>query len=303
MTSSAVRLETDDYRTLGERLPRRGWRSSPFVRQFVRNRPAVVALLFFLVLIAVAIEAPALAPYNPTKVQILQKLKSPSRDHWLGTDQFGRDVWSRLLYGARLTFFYAFIAIGLAAGIGVPLGAIAGYARGWVDAVIMRLTDILLAFPGLLLALVVLVVLGSGLKHAEIAVGISLIPVYVRLVRGTMLSVREREYVLAAEIVGCSPARLLVRHILSNVWSQVIILSTTALGWSIVIAATLNFLGLGVAPPTPEWGADLASGRQWLNVGWWVSTAPGVAITIVILAVNFLGDGLTEALDPGLRRR
>ena len=236
-------------------------------------------------------------------MQIVHKLKAPSREHWLGTDQFGRDVWSRLLWGSRLTFFYAFIAIGVAAGIGVPLGAIAGYSRGWVDATIMRLTDILLAFPGLLLALVVLTVLGSGLVNAQIAVGISLIPVYVRLVRGTLLSVREREYVLAAEVVGCTPARMLTRHILSNVWSQVIILSTAALGWSIVIAATLNFLGLGVQPPTPEWGADLAAGRQWLNVGWWISTAPGVAITIVILAINYLGDGLTEALDPGLRRR
>jgi peptide/nickel transport system permease protein len=167
----------------------------------------------------------------------------------------------------------------------------------------MRLTDILLAFPGLLLALVVLTVLGSGLVNAEIAVGISLIPVYVRLVRGTMLSVREREYVIAARVIGCTPVRLLSRHILANIWTQVIVLSTSALGWAIVIAATLNFLGLGVAPPTPEWGADLAAGRQWLNVSWWVSTAPGVAITLVILAVSFLGDGLSEALDPGLRRR
>lgn len=302
MATSALRFD-DDRVLLGERPRRRGLRSSQFVRQFVHNKAAVVALLFFVVLVVVAAEAPRLAPYNATKVQVLQKLKSPSRAHWLGTDQFGRDVWSRLLLGSRLTFFYAFIAIGVAAGIGVPLGALAGYARGWVDAVIMRLTDILLAFPGLLLALVVLTVLGSGLRNAEIAVGISLIPVYVRLVRGTMLSVREREYVLAAQVVGCSPTRLLGRHILSNVWSQVIILSTSALGWSIVIAATLNFLGLGVKPPTPEWGADLAAGRQWLNVGWWISTAPGVAITLVILAINFLGDGLTEALDPGLRRR
>lgn len=297
MATNALALTAGDLRT------RAGWRSSRAVRQFVRNRLAVISLIFFLGLIVIAALAPTIAPFSPVKVVVTNRLRSPSSDHFMGTDQFGRDVWSRLLYGSRLTFFYAFIAVGLAAGVGVTLGALAGYARGWVDAVIMRLMDILLAFPGLLLALVVLTVLGSGLVNAEIAVGISLIPVYVRLVRGTMLSVREREYVLAATVVGCSAPRLLVRHILSNVWSQVIILSTSALGWSIVIAATLNFLGLGVKPPTAEWGADLASGRQWLNVGWWVCTAPGVAITLVILAVNFLGDGLTEALDPGLRRR
>jgi peptide/nickel transport system permease protein len=303
MASNVRSLDAGDSIAFGGRRAGRGWISSPGVRQFLRNRAAVAALLFFILLIAVAAMASSIAPYEPTKVAVTARLKSPSSAHLLGTDQFGRDVWSRLLYGSRLTFFYAFIAVGLAAGVGVFLGAIAGYARGWVDSVIMRLMDILLAFPSLLLALVVLTVLGSGLVNAEIAVGISLIPVYVRLVRGTMLSVREREYVLAARVVGCSPARMLTRHILSNVWSQVIILSTTALGWAIVIAATLNFLGLGVKPPTAEWGADLAAGRQWLNVGWWVSTSPGVAITLVILAVNYLGDGLTEALDPGLRRR
>lgn len=286
-----------------ERPVRRGIRANPAVRQFLANKMGVAALVFFVVLSLVAWQASRIAPYDPGKVNLTAKLESPSWNHWLGTDQFGRDVWSRVVWGARLTFFYAFIAVGLAMGVGTFLGAIAGYARGWVDAAIMRFTDILLAFPGLLLALVVLTLLGPGLRNAEVAVGVSLIPVYVRLVRGTMLSVREREYVLAARVIGCGPPQMLWRHILSNVWSQVIILSTTALGWSIVIAATLNFLGLGVKPPTAEWGADLAAGRQWLNVGWWVSTGPGVAITIVILAVNYLGDGLTEALDPNLRKR
>lgn len=286
-----------------ERPVRRGIRSNPAVRQFLANRMGVISLVFFIVLSIVAWQASRIAPYDPGKVDLLHKLESPSSDHWLGTDQFGRDVWSRIIWGARLTFFYAFIAVGLAMGVGTLFGAIAGYARGWVDAAIMRLTDIMLAFPGLLLALVVLTLLGSGLRNAEIAVGVSLIPVYVRLVRGTMLSAREREHVLAARVMGCNPAQILWRHILSSIWSQVIILSTTALGWSIVTAATLNFLGLGVKPPTAEWGADLATGRQWLNVAWWVSTGPGVAITIVILAVNYLGDGLTEAFDPGLRKR
>jgi peptide/nickel transport system permease protein len=300
---SSASLITQAERMGYERPVRRGLRSRPAVRQFLANKMAVASLVFFIVLTIVAWQAPRIAPFDPGKVNLAHKLESPSTEFWLGTDQFGRDVWSRVVWGARLTFFYAFIAVGLAMGAGTLLGAIAGYGRGWVDSAIMRLTDIMLAFPGLLLALVVLIVLGPGLHNAEIAVGISLIPVYVRLVRGTMLSVREREYVLAARVIGCNPVQMLWRHVLVNIWSQVIILSTTALGWSIVIAATLNFLGLGVKPPTAEWGADLASGRQWLNVGWWVSTGPGVAITVVILAVNYLGDGLTEALDPSLRKR
>ncbi len=284
-------------------LTERGRRRNPVIREFLANRAAVVGLGVLVLLTAVAAFAPVLAPYDPTRVDVVAKLRPPSAEHLLGTDQFGRDVLSRLLYGSRLTFFYAFIAVGLAGGVGVTLGALAGYGKGWHDAVIMRGMDILLAFPGLLLAMVVLTVLGPGLTNAEIAVGVSLVPVFVRLVRGTMLSVREREYVLAARVMGCGPGRLLTRHILTNVWSQVAILATTALGWAMVTAATLNFLGLGVTPPTPEWGADLAAGRQWLSVGWWVSTAPGVAIMIVILAINYLGDGLTEALDPSLRRR
>jgi len=274
--------------------PTRARRSHPALRQFVRNRLAVVSLLALLGMTFVAIFAPALAPFDPIKLSIRTRMLVPSRTHWLGTDQFGRDIFSR---------FYAAIAIALGGGVGVALGAIAGYARGWTDTVIMRLMDILLALPGLLLALVVLTILGSGLVNAQIAVGVSLIPVYVRLVRGAMLSEREREHVIAARVLGCPPSRVLIRHILPSVWSQVAVLSTSALGWAIVIAATLNFLGLGVAPPTPEWGADLAAGRQWISTGWWIATAPGVAITVVILAINFLGDGLTEALDSNLRRQ
>jgi peptide/nickel transport system permease protein len=282
---------------------RRGWRHHPAVVQFLQNRVAVASLLLLVALSVIAYFAPQLSPYDPTKVVVTNKLKPPTSEHWLGTDQFGRDVYSRLLWGARLTVYYAFIGVGLAAVVGVTLGAIAGYVGGWIDSVIMRAMDILLAFPGLLLALVVLTILGSGLVNAQIAVGVSLIPVYVRLVRGTMLTAREREHVMAAKVTGCQPTRLLIRHVMPSVWSQVAVLSTSALGWAIVIAATLNFLGLGVKPPTAEWGADLAAGRQRLSVAWWVSTGPGVAITFVILLISYLGDGLTEALDPNLRRR
>jgi ABC-type dipeptide/oligopeptide/nickel transport system permease subunit len=283
--------------------PRARGAARPALRQFMRNRVAVGSLILLVLMGIVALFAPQLSPYDPTKLSITSRMLAPSRDHLIGTDQFGRDIFSRLLWGARLTVFYAFIAIGIGGGIGIALGAIAGYGRGWIDAAIMRAMDILLALPGLLLALVVLTILGTGLVNAQVAVGVSLIPVYVRLVRGSMLSEREREFVLAAKVMGCSPARTLLRHILPSVWSQVVILSTSALGWAIVIASTLNFLGLGVAPPTPEWGADLANGREWLTTGWWICTGPGVAITVVILAINFLGDGLTEALDANLRQR
>lgn len=277
--------------------------SRPALRQFLKNRTATGALLFLIVLALAALFAGFLAPYDPTKLNIVDRLHPPSRAHLFGTDQFGRDIFSRLLYGGRLTVFYAFIAIAIGGGIGILLGATAGYARGWPDAVIMRCMDILLAIPGLLLALVVLTILGTGLVNAQIAVGVSLIPVYVRLVRGSILAEREREYVTAARVIGAPAGRVMRRHILPSVWSQIVILSTSALGWAIVIAATLNFLGLGVAPPTPEWGADLAMGREWLTTGWWISAAPGLAITLAILAINFLGDGLSEALDPSLRRR
>jgi ABC-type dipeptide/oligopeptide/nickel transport system permease subunit len=273
------------------------------LRQFVGNRVALGSLLFLILLGLAALAASFIAPYDPNKLSIMTRMLPPSREHLMGTDQFGRDIFSRLLYGGRLTIFYAFIAVGVGGGIGVLLGALAGSSRGIIDTVIMRLMDILLAVPGLLLALVVLTILGPGLVNAHIAVGVSMIPVYVRLVRGAILSEREREYVTAAQVVGAAPGRVMRKHILPSVWSQIVILSTSVLGWAIVIAATLNFLGLGVTPPTPEWGADLASGRDWISTGWWISTFPGLAITLSILAINFLGDGLSEALDPSMRRR
>ncbi len=273
------------------------------VRQFVRNRSALAGLMVLAVVLLLTAVGPVIAPYNPVRVRVAERLRPPSAEHWLGTDQFGRDIFSRILAGARPTFLAAFVAIGVAGGCGTVLGAIAGYAGGRADNVIMRAVEIMLAFPGILLALVVISILGTGLVNVMIAVGISLIPVYTRLVRGAMLSVREQDYVMAAWAMGFPPARVLVRHMLPNVWAQVAVLSTTALGWAIIAGSTLNFLGFGVRPPTPEWGADLNAGREYLNAAWWMSTAPGVAIVLVILAINFVGDGVTEALDPALRRR
>ncbi len=298
-------MSTDVGRTswVGARSGARDRSVGLAVRQFVRNRAAVAGLMVLAVVLLLTAVGSAVAPYNPVRVRVAERLRSPSAEHWLGTDQFGRDIFSRILAGARPTFLAAFIAIGVAGGGGTVLGAIAGYAGGRADALIMRTMDILLAFPGILLALVVITILGTGLVNVMIAVGISLIPVYTRLVRGTMLSVRQQDYIMAAWAMGFRPARVLVRHMLPNVWAQVAVLSTTALGWAIIAGSTLNFLGFGVRPPTPEWGADLNAGREYLNAAWWMSTAPGVAIVLVILAINFVGDGATEALDPALRRR
>jgi ABC-type dipeptide/oligopeptide/nickel transport system permease subunit len=251
--------------------------------------------------LAIAALGPLLAPHSPVRVRVSERLRPPGPEHWLGTDQFGRDVLSRILVGARPTVVAPLLAIGIGAVIGTALGALAGSLGGAADAVLMRAIEILQAFPGILLALVVITILGTGLVNVMIAVGVSLVPVYARLVRGVLLAVRQREYVLAARAIGCSPAGVLGRHMLPSVWTQVAVLSTTALGWAIIAGSTLNFLGFGIRPPTPEWGADLNVGREYLNAAWWTSTAPGAAIVFVILAVHFVGDGLTEALDPALR--
>jgi peptide/nickel transport system permease protein len=285
-------------RVPGPGLGRPGARAA---RQFLLNRSAVAGAVALTIVLAVAVAGPLLAPYNPVRVRVSERLRPPGGQHWLGTDQFGRDILSRILVGARPTVAAPMLAIGIGGAIGTALGAAAGYAGGAADTILMRVTEILQAFPGILLALIVITILGTGLLNVMIAVGISLVPVYARLVRGVMLAVREREYVLAARAIGCSPAGMLARHMLPNVWSQVAVLSTTALGWAIIAGSTLNFLGFGIRPPTPEWGADLNVGREYLNAAWWTSTAPGVAIVFVILAIHFVGDGLTEALDPALR--
>ncbi|HKV70780.1 MAG TPA: ABC transporter permease, partial [Gemmatimonadales bacterium] len=210
------------------------------MRHFARNRLAVAGLGVLSVVLLLTLIGPAIAPYSPNHVRIVDRLRPPGPGHWFGTDQFGRDVLSRVLVGARPTFAAAFIAIGVATGAGIALGSAAGYAGGWLDGLIMRAMDILLAFPGILLALVVITILGTGLANVMIAVGVSLIPVFTRLVRGAMLSIRQRDYIPSAWAIGCGPARVLVRHMLPNIWTQVAILATTALGWAIISGSTLN---------------------------------------------------------------
>lgn len=282
----------------------RGWRGvrESFAR-FSQSKAALVSAFVLLIFIIIAVFGPSLAPHDPIKIGTGPRLQPPSRSFVFGTDQFGRDVFSRVLYGTRLTLQASIIAVVVAAGIGIPLGLSAGYAGKWTDNIISRFIDILLSFPGILLALIVVAILGTGLAKVQIAVGVSLIPAYVRLVRGSVLSAKENVYVEAARAGGCSAFRIATRHILPNIFVPLLVLTTTAVGWAIIIATSINFIGLGVQPPTPEWGADLGAARSYLGVAWWPGTFPGLAILVTILAINLVGDGLQNALDPRLKHR
>ncbi len=286
------------------RAETRGWKGvrDSFAR-YGQSKAAVVSAFVLIVLIIIAIFGPSLAPHDPIKIGTGPRLQPPSRMFLFGTDQFGRDVFSRVLYGTRLTLQASVIAVVVAAGIGIPVGLIAGYAGRWTDNIISRFIDILLSFPGILLALIVVAILGTGLAKVQIAVGVSLIPAYARLVRGSVLSAKENIYVEAARASGCSTFRIATRHILPNIFIPLLVLSTTAVGWAIIIATSINFIGLGVQPPTPEWGADLGAARSYLGVAWWPGTFPGLAILVTILAINLVGDGLQNALDPRLKHR
>jgi ABC-type dipeptide/oligopeptide/nickel transport system permease subunit len=261
------------------------------------DRFGVAALCFLALVVLLAVLAPVIAPYDPVHVTS-DNLAPPSLRHPLGTDQLGRDMLSRILWGARLTLLAPVVGIGISTLVGVPLGLLAGYSSRWMSGLIMRVMDVLLAFPGLLLALIVVTIIGSGLVNVMVAIGIAFIPVFARVVYGSTLAVRGQDYVTAARSIGCTPSWLVTRHILPNLATQIIVIASSAVGWAILTATTLNFLGFGVKLPTPEWGADLAAGKDWLQLAWWTSACPGLAITSVILASNYLGDHIAAVLDP-----
>lgn len=268
--------------------------------QLRRNRGATGGAVVLVLLGLVALAAPVLAPYDPIRQGVGPPLASPSPEHLMGTDQFGRDVFSRVLFGARISLRLGFVAVGIAAFFGLILGLIAGYYEGFAGTLIVALMDVMLAFPGILLAVAVVAVLGPSLTNAIIAIGISTIPGFTRMVRGTVLSEKHNVYIEAARVVGCSDRRLLVYHLLPNATSPIIIMATLGLGLAILSGSALTFIGLGAQPPTPEWGAVLVGGRNYLRVAPWIATFPGVAIMISVIAVNLLGDGLRDALEPRL---
>ncbi|MER0237889.1 ABC transporter permease subunit [Fulvimarina sp. MAC8] len=275
---------------------------------FSENKGAVMGLYVFIAIILIAIFAPVLAPYDATAQNRSALLVPPvwaDNGSWayiLGTDAVGRDMLSRLIYGARYSLTIGLVVVTLAVTVGISVGLVAGYVRGWVDIVIMRLMDIILAFPSLLLALVLVAVLGPGLLNAMIAIALVLQPHFVRLTRASVMAEKQREYVTAAKVVGASPLRLMVVTILPNCLGPLIVQATLSFSSAILDAAALGFLGLGAQPPTPEWGTMLADAQEFVLRAWWVVTFPGLAILVTVLAINLVGDGLRDALDPKMKR-
>ena len=293
--------------TTGAAITRPG-RFAEFWRYFSENRGAIVGLVVFVAFIIIAILADVIAPHSPTQQYRDALLQPPmwqeggSAQFILGTDAVGRDLLSRLIHGARYSFFIGLIVVVIAASSGVFIGLIAGFARGWVDTLIMRLMDILLAFPSLLLALVMVAILGPSLVNAMIAIAIVLQPHYVRLTRAAVLQELPKDYVTAARVVGASRMRLMLVTVLPNCLAPIIVQAALSFSTAILDAAALGFLGLGAQPPTPEWGTMLADSREFVLRAWWVVTFPGLAILINVLAINLMGDGLRDALDPKLKR-
>lgn len=268
--------------------------------RLMKNKGAMAGSFILIFFIGAALLAPVLAPFPIDEMKMENRFLPPSMNHLLGTDEFGRDILSRMMYGGRISLMMGLVAVSIAGITGVVLGVISGYYRR-IDIYIMQMMDILLAFPSLLLAIAIIAVLGVGLTNAMIAVAISVIPSYVRVVRGAVLSIREKEYIEAVQALGVSDFKIIVKHIFPNVLSPVIVLSTLQFGTSILAAAALSFLGLGAQPPTPEWGAMAYVGKSFLLQAWWMSLFPGLAIMLVVLGFNLLGDGLRDALDPRLK--
>jgi peptide/nickel transport system permease protein len=266
-----------------------------------RQRGAIVGLVILGGLALMALGAPWLSPRDPIRTAARDALQPPGPRFVLGSDQFGRDVASRVLHGARVSLTVGLISVSIAVALGAPLGLVSGYYGGRLDGLIMRVMDVLLAFPGILLALAIVSVLTPGLTNVMIAVGLSAVPTYARLVRASVLSARENLYVEAARALGGRDLGILTRYILPNVVAPLIVTATLGLGTAILSAAALGFLGLGSQPPQPEWGRMLSEGRDYLREAWWISTFPGLGIMLTVLAMNLLGDGLRDILDPRLQ--
>jgi len=276
------------------------WRSA--WRRLLRNRSAVAGGVLVLLLAAVAIAAPYLAPYDPLAPSLEDRLSAPSALHWLGTDDLGRDILSRIIYGARASLQVGILAVAFALAAGAVLGIVAGYYGGLMDNLIMRVMDVMLAFPGVLLAIAVVAIMGPSLGNAMVAIGIVSIPVYARIVRSSTLQVKASEYLEAARALGASDLRIILRHVLPNCMAPLIVQATLGIATAILDAAGLSFLGLGAQPPTPEWGAMLSGGRAFLRVAPWVTAFPGIAIVLLVMGFNMFGDGLRDALDPRLKQ-
>ncbi len=278
--------------------------STPLRRTLNRMRRTTnvwIGSVILAIIVFFAVFAPIISPYNPIAMTPADRLKPPDAVHIFGTDDFGRDVFTRVIYGGRLSIEVGLISIALASTVGTLLGIIAGYYGGWVDVVVMRLIDLMLAFPSILLALAIVAILGRSLPNVMLAVGVATIPIYTRIVRASTLSAKQMDYVLSARAIGAPSGRIMFRHILPNILAPIIVITTNGIAGAIIAGAALSFLGVGAQAPTPEWGIMLSDGRSFLRTASWVTTFPGLAIMVTVLAINLLGDGLRDVLDPRLR--
>jgi ABC-type dipeptide/oligopeptide/nickel transport system permease subunit len=281
--------------------PREPLSASRFRRRWAklrRNKAALVGAVLILIYVLSALLAPVLFSGSPSAPNLINSLETPTLKNPLGTDELGRSILGRIIYGSRISLLIAVGVVSVGIVLGIPLGLVSGYYGGKIDFIIQRVTDTLLAFPGFLLALALVAVLGVGLKNTVISIGISMVPMYIRLVRGCVLSVREEDYVEAARAVGTRDVTILIRHILPNVMVPITVQTSLSMGMAILFAAGLGFLGIGIQPPTPEWGTMLGSARSYLFHAPHVATFPGIAIFLAVLSFNLLGDGLRDALDP-----
>ncbi len=282
-----------------ERAPSSLWQDA--ARHLRLDRAAMAGLVVIVLLVLAAAFAPLLTPYPPNDQSFRLKLEAPSAEHLFGTDEFGRDIFSRVLVASRVALRVGLLPVVLALVAGVALGLAAGYYGGAVDQVVMRFIDVLLAFPWLLLAIAIMAILGPGINNVIIAVAIVYVPAFARIVRGSVLSIKAKEYVEAARAIGQPDRHIMTRHVLANAWAPIIVQATLSVGQAIIYAAGLSFIGLGTQPPDADWGVMLASGREYLRDAPWLGIFPGLAILVTVLAFNLFGDGLRDALDPRLR--
>ena len=273
------------------------------MRRALRNPRILLGSLFLIFLSVLAIFAEQISPYDPIKIAPTESRQPPSARHLFGTDMMGRDVLSRVIHGAKYSLLLGLTAVSISASLGTLLGLVSGYFGGILEAIIMRVTDVGLAFPSVLLALLIIAILGPGLTSVTIAIGVSATPPFARLVRGCVLSIKEMPFVEAARAIGAGHSRILLRHVFPEIFAPVVTMATLRLAGAIFSASSLSFLGFGAQPPTPEWGAIVSAARHQLRGAWWISTFSGLAIMLTVLAINILGDGLRDILDPKLRGR
>jgi ABC-type dipeptide/oligopeptide/nickel transport system permease subunit len=287
--------------TIKDLSPTKFQNQNPWVlawARFHRNRVAVIGLAGLLLVLILILAAPIVSPFNPLKTDYTHMTDAPSLIHWWGTDDLGRDIFSRVIWGGRQTLGVGMLAVIVGLVSGTLIGLVAGYLGGWVDEIVQRIVDVMLAFPSILLMLSIVTILGRGLESIVLAVGLAYIPVTTRFSRGNVLSLKNREYIEAARALGATRWRIIFSHIFPNSLGSLIVFSSLLLGSSVLVTAGLNYIGVGARPPSPEWGAMLNYGRNFLLQAWWMSVFPGLAIFFVCICINMLGDGLREALDP-----